>query len=184
MRAAVNYFRSLRMKGRFNLVKKYLPFLWIIAAAFAVSTLLSVPAQAFPQRVINPDQQSITDAPTITIAAAPVQSSTTPTAGVAAVQIQMKFGTVVGSYTTCTAQLQTSMDNGTTWLTIGTAPTVTVTSNTVNTWVVFAEIGSTSVVVSAVSSTVALVFGNVSRLSFSCSGYGTSAPVSINTLAY
>ncbi len=92
------------------------------------------------------------------------------------------FGTVAGSYTTCTMQLKTSV-NGVSFQTLGAAQTVTVTTGTVNTWTIIEQAGTTSVTSGAVSATVALSFGAQSFYAFACSGsYGTSAPGTLTVI--
>jgi hypothetical protein len=111
--------------------------------------------------------------PTITITTATATSSTFSTAGVRQIGIQWKFGTVAGSFTSCTAQVETTF-NGTNFLTLGDAQSITVTTTTLNAWTLTEPLGTTT------SSTVSNSFGLLSRFTFACSGYGTSAPVSIN----
>ena len=121
--------------------------------------------------------------PTVTILTVTVDTQAFPTSGAKSIGVQFKFGTVVGTYTTCTAQAKTSFDGGATYLTIGSAAAVVATSTTVNAWTVLAQLGTTSVTTTAVSATVALSFGNVSKFTFACSAYGTSAPVTVSTMA-
>jgi hypothetical protein len=124
----------------------------------------------------------VTDNPAITIAAATADTTTTSTAATREVQIVWVFGTVAGSYTGCTVQLKTSYD-GTNYLTLGSAGSVTVTSNTVNAWTVLEAGPTTTVTTSSVSSSAALGFGQLTKATFACSGgYGTSAPVVITTI--
>jgi len=123
----------------------------------------------------------VTDTPSISIGSAAATSSATPTTSAHEAQIQWAFGTVTGSYGTCTVQAKTSYD-GVNYLNLGSAATVTVTSNTLNTWTLIEQLGTTSVTTSAVSSTAALGFGQLTEFVFSCSSYGTSAPVSINVI--
>ncbi len=118
------------------------------------------------------------DNPTITIAGASVDSSAAPTTAAHEAQINWTFGTVTGTYTTCTVQAKTSVD-GTNYLTLGSAASVTVTSGTVNQWTVLAQGATTSVTTSAVSSAAALGFGQLTKFTFSCTAYGTSAPVTV-----
>ena len=124
----------------------------------------------------------IVDTPVIAIAGATADTTATPTTSAREAQIQWTFGTVTGSYTTCTVQAKTSYD-GTNYLTLGTAASVTVSSNSVNAWTVIEQAGTTSVTTSTVSSTAALGFGLLTKFTFACSGgYGTSAPVSVNVI--
>jgi hypothetical protein len=124
----------------------------------------------------------IVAAPTITIAGATVDTDASPSTGATAAHVQWKFGTVAGSYTTCTAQAKTSYD-GTNFLTLGTAVTVTATTGTMNAWTILAQGPTTSVTTSAVSATAALGFGQLTKFTFACSGgYGTSAPVTVTAI--
>ena len=123
----------------------------------------------------------IVDTPTITIAGASATTTATPTTSAREAQIQWTFGTVSGTYSTCTVQAKTSYD-GVNFLTLGSAAPVTVTSNTMNAWTVIEQLGTTSVTTSSVSPSVALGFGQLTEFAFSCSSYGTSAPVSISVI--
>jgi hypothetical protein len=124
----------------------------------------------------------ILDSPSIAIAGATVDTSATSTEGVSSAQISWVFGTVVGSYTACTVQAKTSID-GSGWLTLGTAASVTATSNTVNVWTIMGQAPTTSVTTSAVSSSVALNFGQMTKYTFACSGsYGTTTPVTVTAI--
>jgi hypothetical protein len=124
----------------------------------------------------------VTDTPAITIASATADTASTPTTTAHEAQIQWTFGTVTGTYTTCTAQAKTSYD-GSTWLTLGSAVSLTVTTGAVNAWTILEEVGAGSVTTSAVSSTAALGFGQATKFTFACSGgYGTSAPVTVSVI--
>ncbi len=136
-----------------------------------------------PTYLFSPNQP-VTDQQSITFAGVTLDTTPTPTPNTHNVMVQYKFGTVTGTYTTCTAQAKTSFDGGTTFLTIGTAPALTVTTGTVNAWTVIEQLGTTSVTTSAVSATVALGFGNVTKFTFNCTGaFGTSAPAAISIIA-
>ncbi len=93
--------------------------------------------------------------------------------------INLTFGTVTGSFTTCTAQLNTTID-GVNFLTLGSAQSITVTSNHVNAWTIIEQTGTTSVTSGAVSATAALSFGQQSYLALACSAYGTTAPATLS----
>ena len=121
------------------------------------------------------------DTPTITIAGATADTSATPTTAAREAQINWTFGTVAGTYTTCTVQAKTSVD-GANWLTLGTAASVTATTNSVNQWTLIEQAGTTSVTTSTVSSTAALGFGQLTKFTFACSAYGTSAPVTVSVI--
>jgi hypothetical protein len=123
----------------------------------------------------------VVDNPSISIASATADTSSTPTTFAHEAQIQWTFGTVTGTYATCTVQLKTSYD-GVTFQTLGSAVALTVTSNTVNAWTVIEQLGTTSVTSSTASSTAALGFGQLTKATFACTSYGTSAPVTITTI--
>ena len=138
---------------------------------------------ALGQLVANSTPPHITfSAPTITIAGA--TADTTPANSIAAreAHIYWKFGTVVGTYTTCTVQAKTTYD-GTNYLTLGSAVSITATTGTGTAWSIFAQNGSTSVTTSSPSTTAALSFGQKTKFTFACSGgYGTSAPVTVSVI--
>src|ERR1039458_5589857 len=62
----------------------------------------------------------VIDNPTVTIAGATATTTATPSTAAHEAHIQWTFGTVAGSYTTCTVQAKTTFD-GSTWLTVGSA---------------------------------------------------------------
>jgi hypothetical protein len=123
----------------------------------------------------------IVDTPTITIAGASATTTATPTSSAHEAQILWNFGTVTGSYGTCTVQAKTSYD-GVNFLTLGSAVSVTVSSNTLNAWTIIEQLGTTSVTTSPVSAAAALGFGQLTEFTFSCTSYGTSAPVAISVI--
>jgi hypothetical protein len=123
----------------------------------------------------------IVDTPTITIAGASATTTATPTSSAREAQVLWNFGTVTGTYSSCTVQAQTAYD-GVNFLTLGSAASVTVTSNTLNAWTVIEQLGTTSVTTSSVSSTAALGFGQLTRWALACSSYGTSAAVSVSVI--
>jgi hypothetical protein len=124
----------------------------------------------------------ILDNPTLTIAGATMTTAPTSIAGVSSAQVQWAFGTVSGSYSGCSVQAKTSID-GANWLTLGSAASVTVTSNTVNAWGIFQQAPTTSgVTVTTASSSTATAFADQIEYTFACSGYGTSAPVTIKAI--
>jgi hypothetical protein len=161
----------------------------IISAAIAVGLLLAACCllpTALHVRAAGANVQPrptgvIVDTPTITIAGASATTTATPTSSAHEAQIQWNFGTVSGTYSTCTVQLKTSFD-GTNWLTLGSAASVTVTSNTLNDWTVIEQLGTTSVTTTTPSSSAAAGFGELTEAVFSCSTYGTSAPVTISVI--
>jgi hypothetical protein len=122
--------------------------------------------------------------PTITIAGAPATSATQSTPGVSQAHIEFNFGTVAGSYGTCTVQAKTSYD-GVNFLNLGTAASVTATTGTLNAWDICAQAansGTLAVTVGAVSAAAALGFGQLTEYTFACSSYGTSAPATIRAI--
>lgn len=123
--------------------------------------------------------QRFTDDQSLTLLAASLDAVPTPSTGATRADIEVKFGTVSGTYTTCTVQLKTTY-NGTDFLTIGTASSVTVTSNTINAFTIMGEAPvGTGVTNGAVSGTAALTIGRQVKITAACSGgYGTSAPFS------
>ena len=123
----------------------------------------------------------ITDTPAVSITTAAATSSATPTTSAREAQVQWTFGTVSGTYSNCTVQAKTSYD-GANYLTLGSAVPVTATTGAVNAWTIIEELGANSVTTSAVSSTAALGFGQVTAFAFSCSSYGTAAPVTISVI--
>jgi len=123
----------------------------------------------------------IVDTPAITITTATATTTSTPTTSAREAQIQWTFGTVSGSYGTCTVQAKTTYD-GTNFLTLGSAVSVTATTGTVNAWTLIEQLGTTSVTTSSASATVALGFGQATEFVFACSSYGTSAPVAVSVI--
>jgi hypothetical protein len=154
--------------------------------SFALCALTSLlfflpKAGAVPANVQPRPTGVIVDTPAITIAGATATTTATPTTSAHEAQIEWNFGTVSGTYSGCTVQAKTSYD-GTNWLTLGSAASVTVASNTLNAWTVIEQLGTTSVTTSSVSSTAALGFGQLTEFTFSCSSYGTSAPVAVSVI--
>lgn len=135
---------------------------------------------AAPEKMIQPRAGTF-DTPTISIAGATADTTATPSTAAREAQINWTFGTVSGTYSTCTVQAKTSID-GTNYLTLGSAASVTATSGTVNQWTLIEQLGTTSVTTSAVSSAAALGFGQLTKFTFACTGYGTSAPVTVTVV--
>ena len=173
-----------------------LPLAWVYSLLFAVALFvpfylwLTPGSRLLAPATVSADSGSssrkptfgyILDTPTIAITTATADTGATPTAGVQSAQVQWKFGTVAGSFGTCTVQAKTSYD-GTNYLTLGSAVSVTATSTTLNAWTLLAQAPTTSVTSSAVSATAALGFGQLTKYTFACSTYGTSAPVTISVL--
>lgn len=124
----------------------------------------------------------ILDNPTVTIAGAGVTTSVTSVSGVASAQLSWSFGTVGGSYSGCTVQANTSVD-GVNWYTLGSAVSVSVSTNAVNAWTILAQ-GPTSsgVTTTTPSGSAATGFGEQISYTLACSGYGTRAPVTIKAI--
>jgi hypothetical protein len=157
----------------------------VLAALCLLPTALRLPSvQAAPTATVrNVPSVWVVDSPSITIAGATATTTATPSTGAHEAHIQWIFQTVSGSYGTCTAQMKTSYDGGTTWLTLGSAQSITVTSNTVNAWDIYQQAPSTSAVTNtSTSATAATGFGQQTEITFSCSSYGTSAPVTITAI--
>ena len=116
------------------------------------------------------------------ITTATVTSSTDQSTDSTSAHIGLTFGTVTGTYTTCTVQAKTSYDGGTNYVNLGTAESITVTTNTANFWDILAQASvSTGVTVT----TAPTGFGQYTQYVFACSGaYGTSAPVANFTVVY
>jgi hypothetical protein len=158
-----------------------------IALGIAASSLFPVPyslkaAAPAPANVQPRPLGVITDTPAITIAGAAATTTATPTSSAHEAQVQWAFGTVTGTYTSCTVQAKTSYD-GTNYLTLGAAVSVSVASNALNAWTIIEELGTTSVTTSTASPSAALGFGQLTEFSFACSGaYGTSAPVTVSVI--
>ncbi len=124
----------------------------------------------------------VVDSPSITIAGATVSSSSTPTTSAREAHVIWVFGTVSGTYTTCTAQAQTAPD-GTTFLNLGGTAALTVTSGAVSAWDIYQQAPvTTGVTVTTPSSTAATGFGQLTNFKFACTAYGTSAPVTITVI--
>ena len=137
----------------------------------------AAPAANVQQRPVG----AVTDTPAITITGAAATSSPTPTTTAHEAQVLWTFGTVSGTYTSCAVQAKTSYD-GVNFLSLGSPVTVTATTGTVNAWTLIEQLGTSSVTTSTASSTSALGFGQLTEFTFSCSSYGTAAPVSINVI--
>lgn len=161
--------------------KGQIAILTSISVGLILSSLALVirPAPSPASASTTASYAAIVDSPAITITTATADTDPTPTTGAGVAHVQWKFGTVAGSFTTCTVQAKTTFD-GTNYLTLGTAVTVTATTGTLNAWTLIAQGGTTSVTTSAASSSAALGFGVLTKYTFACSGgYGTSAPVAI-----
>jgi len=160
-----------------------LPALAVLLLLFAAWGLLPSAhyVKAAPAGATNVQPRPVgvvTDSPAITISTATATTSATPTTSAHEAQIQWTFGAVSGTYASCTVQAKTSYD-GTNYLTLGAPASVTVTSGAVNAWTLIEQLGTGSVTTSAVSSTAALGFGQATEFAFSCTSYGTAAPVTV-----
>jgi len=124
----------------------------------------------------------ILDNPVLTIAGASISTNPTSTTGATTAHVTWVFGTIAGTYAGCTVQGKTSYD-GVNFLNLGSAATVTVTSNTINAWDLYQQAPvTTGVTTTSVSSTTAAGFGQWSEYAFACTSYGTSAPVAITVI--
>jgi hypothetical protein len=162
----------------------------LISLCIAVVVVLLAVFSVHPQQVSADAYSSrrfpafgyILDNPVLTIAGASTTTSPTSTSGATTAHLTWVFGTVSGTYTGCTVQAKTSFD-GVNFLNLGSAASVTVTSNAVNAWDVYQQAPATSgVTTTPVSGSAAAGFGQLSEYAFSCSAYGTSAPVTITTI--
>jgi hypothetical protein len=124
----------------------------------------------------------ILDNPVLTIAGAGITTNPSSVTGSSTAHVTWVFGTVSGTYTGCTVQAKTSYD-GTNWLNLGSAASVTVSTNTVNAWDIYQQAPTTSgVTTTSVSGSTAPGFGQLNEYTFACSAYGTSAPVTITAI--
>ncbi len=124
----------------------------------------------------------ILDNPILTIAGATVTTSPTSTTGATTAHVTWVFGTVAGTYSTCTVQAKTSFD-GVNFLNLGGAASVSVATNAVNAWDLYQQAPvTTGVTTTTVSSSAAAGFGQWSEYTLACSAYGSSAPVTITVI--
>jgi hypothetical protein len=154
-----------------------------------VIVLLALPSSRLPQ--VSADSYSshrfpafsyILDNPILTIAGASTTTNPTSTTGSTTAHITWVFGTVAGTYSSCTVQARTSFD-GVNFLNLGSAASVTVATNAVNAWDIYQQAAvTTGVTTTTVSNSVAAGFGQWSEYTFACSAYGTSAPVTITAI--
>lgn len=158
-------------------------FLFMVLAFLCVH--ISVPAVSAQSNGTRfPAYGYLISNPTVTIAAGSATTTAQPTSGASLAHVEFDFGTVSGSYATCSVQAKTSYD-GTNFLSLGSAASVTVSSNAINAWDIMAQVSNAStpaVTVTAPSSTVAVGFGMLTEYVFSCSTYGASAPVSVTAI--
>ncbi len=169
-----------------RIVRNTLVFSFCIAAVLALVAVESirppqVSADAYSSRHFPPIGY-ILDNPFLTIAGAAITTNPTSITGVSTAHVTWVFGTVAGTYSTCTVQAKTSYD-GANWLNLGGAAAVTVSSTAVNAWDLYQQApASSGVTTTAVSSTAAPGFGQLIEYTFACSSYGSSAPVSITAI--
>lgn len=169
-----------------NKLSEFLLVLLLVVCLFCIHMASKDPViqrvqaqlQTTSHAVLN---QRMEDDQSFTLLAVSQDTNPTPSTGSTRADVEIKYGTVVGSYTTCTAQLKTTY-NGTDFLTIGTASSVTVTSNTVNTFTVMGQAPvTTGVTNGTVSASAALTIGRQVKITTACSGsYGTTAPYSFS----
>jgi hypothetical protein len=159
----------------------------VVSLLIAVGlVLLALPSMRLPQ--VSADAYSshrfpafgyILDNPILTIAGATTTTNPTSTTGATTAHVTWVFGTVSGTYTSCTVQAKTSFD-GVNWLNLGSAASVTVATNAVNAWDIYQQAPvATGVTTTTVSNSAAAGFGQWSEYTFACSAYGSSAPVTI-----
>jgi len=159
-----------------------LPFMGTLVLLLAAYCVLPTAdfVKAAPAANVRP-VGVVTDTPAIAITNATATTSATPTTSAHEAQVQWTFGTVSGTYSSCTVQAKTSYD-GTNYLTLGSPVTVTATTGAVNAWTLIEQLGTSSVTTSTASSTAALGFGQATAFNFSCSSYGTAAAVNISVI--
>ncbi len=162
----------------------------IISLGIAIgAVLLALPALRLPQVMADaysshrfPVFGYIVDNPVLSIAAAGISTNPTPVTGVSAAHVTWVFGTISGTYSGCTVQAKTSYD-GVNFLNLGSAASVSVSSNAVNAWDIYQQAPvTTGVTTTTVSGTAAPGFGQYVEYAFACSSYGTSAPVTITAI--
>jgi hypothetical protein len=172
------------MQERRGLIATGLIGFLLLAAYCLLPTAYSLKATPAGPSGMNVQQRPvgvITDTPAVSITTTTATSSATPTTSAREAQVQWTFGTVSGTYSNCTVQAKTSYD-GANYLSLGSAVSVTATTGAVNAWTIIEELGTDSVITSAVNPTAAVGFGQLTEYAFSCSSYGTSAPVSISVI--
>ena len=155
----------------------------VIAVLLAVLSLRppEVMADSYSSRHFPPVGY-ILDNPVLTIAGASMTTNPTSVTGSTTAHVTWVFGTVSGTYTSCTVQAKTSFD-GVNFLNLGSAAAVAVTTNAVNAWDIYQQAPvTTGVTTTTVSSTAAAGFGQLIEYAFACSAYGTGAPVTITAI--
>lgn len=148
-------------------------------AALSLVILLLATQVGFAQTIVRAPT-IVVDSPALTLTTGTADTAATPTTGAQTAIVQFKFATVVGSYGTCTVQAKTSVD-GSSYLTLSTAASVTISSGTSNSWVVTAA-PPTSGNTSTPSTTATRSFGQLTKYTVACSSYGTSAPVTVSVI--
>lgn len=162
----------------------------VISVGIAIVAVLLAVLNAPPPEVMAdsysshrfPSYSCILDNPTVAIAGATATTGATSTTGASTAHLTWVFGTVTGTYSSCTVQAKTSFD-GLNWLNLGSAAAVTAAANAVNAWDIYQQApASSGVTTTTVSSTAAAGFGQLTKYTFACTGYGTSAPVAITAI--
>jgi len=162
----------------------------VISLGIAVTAVLLAVFSMRPPEVMADSYSShrfpafghILDNPILTIAGASITTNPTSVTGSTTAHVTWVFGTVSGTYTSCTVQAKSSFD-GVNFLNLGSAAAVTVTTNAVKAWDIYQQAPvTTGVTTTTVSSTAAAGFGQLIEYAFACSAYGTGAPVTITAI--
>ena len=191
---------EVRLRQGLPAFSRSLPAGWFVVALVALVALevagerLRGPAPVLASVNRVSPVGAVIDNPVVSISNGATVTSSTPTSGTSTARVAWNFGAVQGAYSGCTAQAQTSYD-GTNFVNLGAAAPLVVASNTLNAWAIF-ELPLTAAVVNpadtsgiavtAVSSGtvpgnfVGSSVGALTRFSFSCASYGSSAPVTIS----
>jgi hypothetical protein len=162
------------------------------AFAFCIAVLLvllALPNWRPPQVMADsysshrfPAFSYILDNPLLAIAGGSTATNPTSTTGATTAHVTWVFGTVSGTYSSCTVQAKTSFD-GVNFLNLGSAASITAASNAVNAWDIYQQAPvTTGVTTTTVSNSTAAGFGQWSEYAFACSAYGTSAAVAITAI--
>ncbi len=162
----------------------------VISLSLAIgAVLLALPTLRVPRVMADaysshrfPVFSYILDNPALSIAGASISTNPTSVSGVSTAHVTWVFGTISGTYSGCTVQAKTSYD-GVNFLNLGSAASVSVTSNAVNAWDIYQQAPvTTGVTTTTVSSTAAPGFGQYVEYAFACTSYGSSAPVTITAI--
>jgi hypothetical protein len=130
-----------------------------------------------------PKTLSIYATDALTFTASPSYTDAVPSTGMHEAHVELLFSPVA-SFGKPEAQLQTTFDNGTTWLTIGSAVDLTMSalSAELNVFSILAQAPTTSVSTVGPSATVSSGFGQLTRIVYSDQGFDTDVDVSIAIL--